>query len=173
MNANRNNSKFREEWSEEVEKLGFYQLPHDFIRNLGTLDLSPIQALMIILLLGYGAKQQISAKRIASELNISEKSVRNAFIELSRRRIMHRNFGQHGSANTFTFGGLKKLVRQLALDRQRGMQNMHSSLGNKYPKSKQNLSTNKEQNINIYKQHGKGYETFQRAKAELIKKKSV
>lgn len=170
MNINRS-SRFREEWSVEVEHGGYYQLPHDFIRNLRALDLSPIQTLIIIHLLGYGSRQQVPAKKIAKELNISEKSVRIAFQVLSKRRLMHRNFGSHGEANTFTFGGLKRLVGELAKDRQRSTNNLHGGIGSEFPKHKQNLGTNKELNKKIYKEHGEGYASFKRMQAELRNKR--
>lgn len=171
MNFDNPNSKFISDWSSEIESGGYLQLPHDFTRNIGKMNLSPIDALVIVDLLGYTKDRPIAVATICEDLGVSEKSVRNTLRKLSKRKLMHRLFG-HGTASRYSFPGLKKLLIELANDRQTGVPNLHTGVRKKYRKPRQAVHTNKDvKNKNLKEVHS--YAQLMEDRDELIKKRSV
>jgi DNA-binding transcriptional regulator PaaX len=128
--------------------------------------------LIIIDILSYQAGRRVAVVTICQDLGISEKSVRNTFRKLSQRKYMHRSYGT-GMPSHYTFNGLKKLVEELARNRQAGVHDLRRGVRKKYSKSKQGLHTNKEANTNKYKKERNSYAQYLKDRDELAKKKSV
>lgn len=158
---NKEESAFIKEWGEEVASGGFLQVPHDFLRNLGTLDVSGNEAVLLMLIMGYDKGSQITARKLAQDMGVDVKTVRNAFRKLHKQQhYLHRHYDDNGGANRFTYGGMKKMVRELAKSRQASTRKLHTGMGGISRKHKQVLHTNKEDNIKRYKEQRDGYIKF-------------
>lgn len=172
MKNNEEETQFSKEWGADAAANGFVQIPHDFVRNIGLLNISANEALILILVMGYEKGSFITAQSLADSIGINIKTVRTAFQHLDNQlKYMHRYFSI-GGANRFTYGGLYPIIRELAKNRQASMQNMHKGLGNITLSHEQGLPTNKEENIKIYKEQGDGYKKFQEARDKLNKRKT-
>lgn len=171
MNDRNKASKFISEWSVTIEKGGYYQLPNDFTHNIGLLGLTPIDALVIIDILSYGTGKRVAVVTICQDLNVSEKSVRNSFRKLSERKYMHRKYGV-GMPSHYSFSGLKKLVDELAQNRQAGMHRLSKGLGKKYRSTTQGIHTNKETNTE-YKKEPNSYTQLMKDIDKLANDKAV
>lgn len=166
-------SVFTNEWGAEVSSGGYVQVPNDFVRNLGLLDLSANEAMIVIVIMSYGKQRPISANQIADHLGLSIRTVRTAFRKLDRnRKLIHRNYGV-GEANTFTIGGLKRLIVEVAKNRQTYRQKRNRGIGNRQQKPEKELPTNKEAIKNKYKKEVGSYAQYKKERDELAKKKSV
>lgn len=172
MTYKSNESKFISEWSVIVEKGGYYQLPNDFTHNIALLGLTAIDALIIIDILSYGTGRRVAVVTICQDLGVSEKSVRNSFRKLSQHKYMHRSYGK-GMPSFYSFSGLKKLVEELAQNRQAGIHDLHRGVGKKYQNPAQDIHTNKEANTKIFIKEQKSYEQLLRDRDELANDKSV
>lgn len=172
MTYKSNESKFRSEWSVTVEKGGYYQLPNDFTHNIARLGLTVYDALIIIDILSYGAGRRVAVVTICQDLGVSEKTVRNTFRKLTKRKYMHRSYGT-GMPSFYSFSGLKKLVDDLAQDRQAGIHDLHRGVRTKNLSPVQDLHTNKEANTKIFIKEQKSYEQLLRDRDKLANDKSV
>ena len=112
MNGER---KFRKDYGRDVEKIGYVQVPHHLHRKASDLNLTPFELAVSVLLLGYGAGYYVTAERIAGELGINIKTVRNCFRSLEQKKLMERHLVTR-NANYFTFNGLKARLRAYALN---------------------------------------------------------
>lgn len=171
MNYRDKPKNFTDDWGEAAVEAGFLQLPNDFIRNIGTLDLKPSTALVMIAVMSYGEHRQATARQIGKDLGLAIGTVRGAFRELQSKKVLHRDF-QIGEANRFTWGGLKQAVRKYAKNRQTHIRERDRGVYEFDVSGGRNPYTNKESSNKKYKKEGYGYAQLQKAKDDLIKKLS-
>jgi hypothetical protein len=169
MNNRNYQNGFNKEWGDDVASGGYVQLPHDFLRNIGKLEISCNEALILAIVMGYKRDSYISAAQIADHLGISIGPVRNAFRSLGEKKLLHRRF-YTGEANRFSYGGLRMAVNALAKSRQASMQKLDRGMDDFYAQDGQNLYTNKELIKTKNKDYQSGYVKFQNRGKDLKKK---
>lgn len=169
MNNRNYQNRFNKEWGDTVASGGYVQLPHDFLRSIGKLEISCNEAMILAIVIGYKRESYISAAQIADHLGISVGTVRNAFRSLSDKKLLHRHF-HTGEANRFSYGGLRIAVNGLAKYRQTSMRKIDRGLDDFYDQDGQNLYTNKEPIKTKNKDYQSGYAKFQSLREDLKKK---
>lgn len=169
MKSRNYRNAFNEEWGDDVASAGYVQLPHDFVRNIGNLELSTSEFCVLAVIMGYKRDSYISAAQIADHLGISVGTVRSAFRSLGKKRLLHRHF-HTGEANRFSYNGLRVAVRGLAKSRQASAQKMDRGMDDFYVQGGQNLYTNKEPFITKNKDGRSGFEKYQSARRDLKKR---
>jgi hypothetical protein len=164
-------SEFQKKWGDEIASGGFVQIPNDLLRNLKILDLSANEAVILMIIMSYEEGSLISAQAISSDMGIHIKTVRNCFRKLDRqKKYMHRHF-THGGASRFTYGGIRTVILGIAKDRLEFKKYLHRGMVDIVLNHKQNLHTNKEENIEILKED-RGYKYFLDKGNEIKKRKS-
>jgi DNA-binding CsgD family transcriptional regulator len=85
------NQNFEDIWGEDVQNSsGFTMVPNDLLQNLGALNLTPAQKIVLIEIISLGS-YGISAQRMGERTGLSADTVRDAWRQL--RRYGHSRTG--------------------------------------------------------------------------------
>jgi hypothetical protein len=122
---------------------GFTMVPNDLLDNLGTLNLTPSDMLIIFQILRLG-KVRCGARKIAKRAGLSIGQTRSSYRKLDERKLIERRIDELGDVNTFSTRGIENLVRDYADKRHRDVLIDNSGIVVSSEGYMQELDTNKD-----------------------------
>lgn len=103
-----------------LDNMGFTMVPNDLLENLGMLDLTPSDKLIMIEILRLG-NVRCGARKLAMRAGLSIAQTRASYRKLAILKLITRTVEEQGDVNTFNTRGITNLVRGYADLRHRGI----------------------------------------------------